>query len=347
MKNRRVLSEFLALVTTYLIFFALCAFVATVSFLMFFHSIALTEAQIRSAAPWTFINILFITALFLLMDTIRRKISIDRPVRQIKNALRQITGGDFSVRLDTQGSSAQFREIMESINTMTQELSGVETLRTDFVANVSHEMKTPLAVIGNYGTLLQDMTLPEEKRLEYAKAVTESSKRLAELMSNILKLSRLENQQIYPQAGEYDLSEQLCQCLLGFENVWEEKEIALETEIEEDLHITGDAELLAIVWNNLLSNAFKFTGPGGKVKVSLGREENKVVVQVADSGCGMSKEVGRHIFEKFYQGDTSHAAQGNGLGLALVKRIIDITGGTITVSSTAGVGSCFTVILER
>ena len=226
---------------------------------------------------------------------------------------------------------------------MTEELSGVETLRNDFISNVSHEMKTPLAVIGNYATLLQDPDLSEEKRIEYSKNIAQSSGHLAELITNILKLNKLENQQIFPKAKPYNVSEQLCECLLGFEKTWEDKSIEISTEIEEDVFINADSELLALVWNNILSNAFKFTDNGGSVFVSLKSDKNTAIVTVTDTGCGMTAETGSRIFEKFYQGDTSHATQGNGLGLTLVKRIIDITNGEISVNSILNEGSTFTV----
>ena len=152
---------------------------------------------------------------------------------------------------------------------MAQELSGTETLRTDFIANVSHELKTPLAVIQNYGTMLQQPGLPEEKRMEYAKAITEASRRLADLITNILKLNKLENQQIYPQVETYDLGEQLCECLLTFEEAWEEKELEIETDVQEAVLVDADAQLLSLVWNNLFSNAVKFTEPHGKISLSL------------------------------------------------------------------------------
>ena len=240
-----------------------------------------------------------------------------------------------------------FNQIAEAINQMAAELSSVETLRTDFIANVSHEMKTPLAVMQNYGTLLQSPELSEEKRLEYAKGVTDASRRMADMMTNILKLNRLENQQIYPQTSTFDLGEQLCECLLAYENVWERSEIEIETDIEENVSVKADAELLSHVWNNLFSNAFKFTPKGGRVTVSLTATEHHATVKVSDTGCGMSAEVGEHIFEKFYQGDTSHSSKGNGLGLALVKRVIDIMQGEIGVESALGKGSTFTVRIRR
>lgn len=199
----------------------------------------------------------------------------------------------------------------------------------------------------NYGTMLQSPNLPEERRLEYAKAITESSRRLADLITNILKLNKLENQQIYPQWQTYNLGEQICECLLNFENIWEKKEIDIDTDIEEEVFIDSDAELLTLVWNNLFSNAMKFTEPGGCVSVSLKSDGGFAVVQVSDTGCGISQEVGSHIFEKFYQGDTSRSTQGNGLGLALVKRVVDIVDGDISVQSEVGKGSTFTVRIRR
>ncbi len=347
MKKNNVHKGLRTAILSYIAFFILFGFVVSCSFLLFFsgfiNELNLTREQIEFAARSTFVNILFITALFTIFDIIRRKATIDRPVKQIKNALNEITKGDFEIRLNTAGVSSNFAEIMTSINTMTEELSGVETLKTDFISNVSHEMKTPLTVIGNYGTLLQDPNLSEEERLEYAKNITHASKRMAELITNILKLNKLENQQIFPRSTPYNISEQLCESLLQFEDIWEENEIEIETNIEEDILICADSELLSVVWNNLLSNAFKFTDNGGKISVSLCSDSEYTTVIVSDTGCGMTKETGSHIFEKFYQGDTSHSTHGNGLGLALVKRIIDITDGEISVTSTLGVGSTFKV----
>lgn len=337
----------LDLLVAFLIFFVLCGFVVTISFLLFFQGLDVPEDYIRNAAVYTFINLVFITLLFVLIDAWRRRRTIDRPVRQITQALQKITAGDLSVQLDCTTIQPNFAQIMTHINHMTRELSGVETLRSDFIANVSHEMKTPLAVMQNYATMLQAPDLPEEKRLEYAKAVSDGSRRLADLMTNILKLNRLENQQIYPQATVYDLGEQLCQCLLQYESVWEQNNIAIDTDLADGITVQADEELLQHVWSNLFSNAFKFTAPGGTVSLRLTADTDWAVVSVTDTGCGMSPEVGAHIFEKFYQADTSRATAGNGLGLALVKRIIDITGGEISVSSSVGVGSTFTVRLRR
>ena len=331
--------------SVFLMYFGLCAFVITSCMLLFLQHIDFDEEQIATAARYTFVNVIFLSLILTAVDTLRRRFTIERPTKQIKDALQKIKAGDFSVRLEPRGVSHYYSDIMEDINCMTRELSGVETLRTDFISNVSHEMKTQLAVMQNYGALLQEPEISDRERIEYAGAIVDGCKRLADLVTNILKLNRLENQQIYPQQNEYNLSEQLCECLLAFENIWERLGIEIETEIAEDVMIRADRELLSLVWNNLFSNAFKFTDPGGKVSVSLTGGDYYAVVRVKDNGCGMSPETGAHIFEKFYQGDTSHSTAGNGLGLALVKRIIDITDGEISVSSTLGIGSEFTVRL--
>lgn len=318
--------------------------------LLSFNLIELTEAQVREFAPGVFYNTFILAALFTLVDMLRRKWTVDRPAKEIQKGLNALMKGDYNARIELShriDRENRFGEIAADINLLAAELSGVETLRTDFIANISHEMKTPLAVMQNYGTMLQAPDLSDRKRIEYAKAVTDGSRRLADLMTNILKLNRLENQQIYPEAHEYDLGEQLCECLLAYENVWERSEIEIETDIAENITVKADGELLMLVWNNLFSNAFKFTDRGGKVSVSLEADDRYAVVKVADTGFGMSPEVGAHIFEKFYQGDSSHATQGNGLGLALVKRVVDIMHGEIHVESAKGVGSTFTVKIRR
>ena len=342
-------------VNNYVVFFLVVAFAVTCCMMLFLSTLAdsiglaFDANSIGVAAKLTFGNVLLITFLFGTGDFIRRKITVDRPVKKIIDATEKIMQGNFSVRITPMhGAGAEgFNQIGIAINKMAQELSGTETLRTDFIANVSHELKTPLAVMQNYGTLLQQPGLDEQTRIEYAKAVSDSARRLASMMTNILKLNRLENQEIFPNTAEYDLSEQLCECLLQFENVWEKSNIEIDTDITDNVTVKADAELLSLVWNNLFSNAFKFTEPGGTVSVSLTTTGHHAIVKVKDTGCGMTPEVGAHIFEKFYQGDTSHATQGNGLGLALVKRVIDIMQGEIGVESTVGKGTTFTVKIRR
>ena len=330
----------------YVIIFVLIAFVVTCSFYLFLSSMDFTREQIQENAILTFLNVLFLSLIFCLIDGIQRKIMIERPVKKILEATEELAKGNFKARaedISVVPGRNEFDIIAENINKMAQELSGIETLRTDFVSNVSHEIKTPLSVIGNYSTMLQSPDITEEKRLEYARAISDATGRLSELITNILKLNKLENQQIYPDKETYDLGEQLAECIVGFEDTWEKKNIELETDIDDDLQITADKELLSLVWNNLLSNAFKFTEDGGTIKVTAHRVNGRVQIEVSDTGCGISEETGKHIFDKFYQGDTSHATKGNGLGLALVKRVIDICEAEIAVKSVLGKGTSFTV----
>ncbi len=356
MKADRKFKNVISTVSSFFIFFLLAAFVTTCCIMLFISALQdsigrdFTQSEITLAAKITMVNVVLISIAMATIDYLRRKLTVERPVRKITEATAKMIEGDFSVRIEPTarlGADDSFNEIIECINKMAEELSGVETLRTDFIANVSHEMKTPLAVIKNYGTLLASPNLSDEKRIEYARAITDASRRLADMMTNILKLNRLENQRIYPNPTTFDLGEQLCESLLGYEGVWEKKNIEIETDILDGVFVSADAELLSLVWNNLFSNAFKFTDDGGNVRLTLTADEEYATVKISDTGCGMSAEVGAHIFEKFYQGDTSRATQGNGLGLALVKRVVDIMQGEIGVESVIGKGTTFTVKIRR
>ena len=352
--KKLTLQNVLRMISGFLAFFLTIGFAISCCMMLFLNVLAdtmnltFTATNIAAAAKITFVNVLLIAVIFTLVDHIRRKISVDRPVKIITDATEKIMKGDFSVRISPmQGAASEgFNQIITAINSMAQELSGIETLRTDFISNVSHEMKTPLSVMQNYGTLLQAPEISAETRIEYAKGVTDASRRMADMMTNILKLNRLENQQIFPKMEVFDLGEQLCECLLQYERVWEKANIEIETDIAEDVKVKADAELLSLVWNNLFSNAFKFTEAGGTVSISLTATNHLAIVKVRDTGCGMTPEIGSHIFEKFYQGDPSRATQGNGLGLALVKRVVDILQGEINVESTIGKGTTFTVKIE-
>lgn len=346
--------KFLFFIYRFALFFGVLAFCLTSNMSLFLGllqastGLVYTRENITAAALFTFWNAVFLAFVCTVVDIIRRKISIERPVRRILEATEKIMKGDFSVRIrptKNPVSMNEFNPIIKDINKMTEELSGIETLRTDFIATVSHEIKTPLAALQNYGTLLEQPDLSEEMRKEYAKSIISITHHLSELITNILKLNKLENQKIYPALKKCNLSELICECLLSFESEWEKKELEIETDIDSDIIINTDSELLSLVWNNLFSNAVKFTDRGGKISVSLKNDGSYVVVRVSDTGCGMSEETGKHIFEKFYQGDSSHSTAGNGLGLALVKKVVDILGGSIYVESRLGVGSIFTVKL--
>ena len=338
------------LIWRYVTIFLLISFVVTASFLLFLNSMEIDTSVLRQNALLTFGNVFFLSAFCCLVEWVLRKLTVDRPIRMIRRATRRMAEGDLSVRIDTSKftvASDDFNHIAEDFNIMAEELSNTANLRTDFVANVSHELKTPLAVIRNFSKLLQSDAIPEEQRLEYAQGIDRATQRMTALITNILKMNKLENQQISPKVREYDLTEQVTECLLAFDDVLERKHIDLQCEMDDRILVKADPELLTLVWNNLLSNAVKFTPEGGSITVTVKPENENAVVSVRDTGCGISPETAKHIFDKFYQGDTSHATEGNGLGLALVKRVIDLTGGEISVSSTPGEGSAFTVKIKR
>lgn len=273
---------------------------------------------------------------------------VDDPTEQILEATQKIANGDFNVKLipnHTFEKYDQYDKIKENLNLMVEELRKNEMLKLDFISNVSHEIKTPLAVIQSYVSALQNKNLDEETRQKYAKSLGQASRRLSDLITNILKLNKLENQQII-DFQDVDVGELLREVVISYENLFEKKELNYNCEIL-DIKLFTSPSSLEIVFNNLLSNAIKFTEPKGEINISLKQDSNYVIFKVTDTGCGIDEETGKHIFDKFYQGDTSHSIEGNGLGLALVKQVIDKLGGEISVESELGKGSTFTVKLKK
>lgn len=266
------------------------------------------------------------------------------PITKFSIATNEIAKGNFEVELDESHSVDEVREMAVHFNRMVRELRSIETLRSDFVVNVSHEFKQPLASIEGYATLLQDHSLSEAEREEYTKVIMDSARQLSTLSGNILKLSKLENQELIVEKQAYRLDEQIRQALLLLEPQWSSKQLELNIELTK-VHYEGNEELMLQVWLNLLGNAIKFTPDGGEVTVSMSVDTSCIKVHISDTGIGMSEEVQKHMFEKFYQGDKARSAEGNGLGLALVRRIVDLSGGQIGVQSECGAGTTFTTEL--
>lgn len=262
-----------------------------------------------------------------------------KPIEELKERTNEVSKGDFSVRIDYIPNN-EIGELAKNFNAMVEELQKNEMLKNDFITNVSHEFKTPLSIIQGYATLLQDPDLNKEDREKYTETIVESTSKLTTLVNNILKISKLDNQKITIENTYYYLDEQIRESILSFENEWTNKKIDLDC-----VAINADKNLLINVWNNLLSNAIKYSNEGGKIEIKLCKEGNSINVKIKDDGCGMKKEDIPYIFDKFYQCDKSHISEGNGLGLSLVKKIVEISNGDIKVASELGIGTEFTIIL--
>ena len=288
----------------------------------------------------------FVAAAFAVFTQYQFQERYQKPMAEFAKATRKVAEGDFSVYIPSRhlpDKRDHLDVIIADFNIMVEELGSIETLKTDFFSNVSHEIKTPLSIIQNYAQALKNEKLTDGQKEGYIDTILESSIRLNNLITNLLKLNKLEKQNLQPVPEPYDLCGQLCECALRFEDLWTQKDIEFVADIEDRATIEADASLLELVWNNLLSNAIKFTEPGGTVTLRQSSTHNEVIVSVSDTGRGMSEETLKHIFDKFYQGDSSHSTEGNGLGLALVLRILQLMGGTINAASVPGQGSTFTV----
>lgn len=269
------------------------------------------------------------------------------PLQRNIEAMKKLANGDFAVRVDPAEHGYTSREMVEfeqSFNKAAEELGGTEILRKDFINNFSHEFKTPIVSISGFADLLLEEQLPPEDQKEYLTIIRDESRRLADLATNILTLNRVESQTILTDKAAFPLDEQLRQSVLVTQQKWRQKELDFDADLV-SAEYTGSEGLLKEVWLNLLDNAAKFSPEGGRVGVTLKREKNALTVCVTDQGEGMDAETQQHIFEQFYQGDTSHTTQGNGLGLSMVKMVLELHGGSIAVDSAPGQGSRFTVML--
>lgn len=291
-----------------------------------------------------------VTAVFLLSLFIATALAyyvnnhILRPIVSLSNASKNVAKGDFDIRIHKKTHIDELDTTFKNFNSMVAELNSIETLRNDFIAGVSHEFKTPLSAIEGYATLLQDEAISSEERNEYIKKIHDNTRLLSELTGNILLISKLENQKFNSAKKSFRLDEQIREAILTHEVTWTKKEQELDIDLDE-IEYFGEEGLLIHVWMNLVGNALKFTQEKGKVSVKLKRIGNNAVVTVSDNGIGMSEETKKHIFDKFYQGDTSHKGKGNGLGLSLCLKIVETSHGKIECESTLNKGTSFTVTL--
>lgn len=293
--------------------------------------------------------ILYASCIFMAISlVVAIRIVLIKPIKNIIQAMNQLAAGDFTVRLQPAAHGyepTEIREFKAAFNKAAAELSGTELLRKDFVNNFSHEFKTPIVSISGFADLLLDEEVTPEEQREYLQIIRDESRRLAQLSGSVLLLNRIEAQTILTDCTDFALDEQLRQCILVTRQKWRDKPLQFEAELAPCTY-HGSEALVKEIWLNLLDNAAKFSPENGTISVTLHCEQGRPVVAVTDQGCGMDAETCCHIFEQFYQGDTSHRTQGNGLGLAMAQKIAALHGGAVTVDSRPGSGSCFTVALK-
>ena len=266
-----------------------------------------------------------------------------KPLQEMMKATKSISKGDYSVRVEESGEG-DISELLHSFNQMTAELGSTEMMRNDFINTFSHEFKTPIVSIRGFAKRLRNENLPLEKREKYLEYIAAESERLSDLASSVLLIARYENQKLVTEQSEYDLDEQIRGCVLRMETLWSAKERTFEMDLPK-LPYVNNVEMMEHVWMNLISNAIKFSHDGGQIFISAVRAADSIAVTIRDEGIGISQADIGHIFDKFYQTDTAHSSVGNGLGLPLVHRIVQLSGGAIAVKSEVGKGTEFTVTL--
>jgi signal transduction histidine kinase len=265
------------------------------------------------------------------------------PIRKVIDATHKVAGGDFSVKVDLKGIG-ELEELSQSFNKMTQELSSIETLRSDFVNNFSHEFKTPIVSVRGFAKLLKENNLTDDERREYLDIIITESERLAALSTNVLTLSKYENLEIIADKAPFRMDEQIRRTIVLMEPKWSAKEITVNVELDKVIY-QGNEDLTQQIWLNLLDNAIKFSDRGGLITITLANGNEGIRFVIQDDGSGMDDQTKAHIFDKFFQGDSSRSKKGYGLGLPLVKRIVELCGGDVDVQSEPGKGSIFTVVL--
>ncbi len=298
-----------------------------------------------SVPSWaSLVNLVFTVVLVGTVVTVLVSKYFFNPIKRLREGMERVADGDYTVSLESKNTAHEVQEVFAGFNMMTQELRSTEILQSDFVSNVSHEFKTPITAIEGYSTLLQGAEDLDDDSREYIEKILFNTKRLSTLVGNILLLSRIDNRNIPTNKTEFSLDEQIRQSIVALEPEWTKRQTEFDIDME-DIRFFGNENLLIHVWNNLIGNAIKFGPEGGVVRIKLYKKEGRIYFTVEDRGAGISEETKKHMFDKFYQGDSSHREEGNGLGLALVKRILAVSGGEITAENLRNGGCRFTVML--
>ena len=327
------------------VIFIFCILMATGLLAVFFYAAAVRLGFFETHGRAAFHPFWFILLISVILGTILSAVGSKKFIKVIydlRDAIKKVASGDFSVQLEEKSKIPELNILLRDFNKMVKDLGSIETLKDDFITNVSHEIKTPIASIEGCAELLKEQTLTEDERQEYIGLIDMSAKRLSVLTSNILRLSKLENQEILADQTEFSLDEQIRQAILLLEHQWSAKNINLNIYLN-PVSVSANKELLMQVWLNLIENAIKFSNENGGIDIELFQTDSRVYFKLRDFGVGMSEETIKYMFQKFYQGNKSRSNQGNGLGLALVKRIVELSGGNVSVESKLKKGCVFTV----
>lgn len=311
-----------------------------------FYLILLTAEHMGQSVPdkiWAVGMVPLMTVVAIPVTVIVAK-QVSKHLSALSKAMESVAGGDLETYLQT-AKAKDFKSVYENFNKMVTELQSVETLRTDVVDVLSHELKTPIAALNGFAKLLSDET-DEEKRKKYCEIIVRESDRLALLTKNVLLLTKLDSQEIVAKKEAYNLAEQIRETAISMEPQWSGKHIDLSAELV-DARFEGDRDLTDGIWRNLIENAIKFTPKNGEIRISMRVSDKSIEVDVSDTGIGMDEETVKRIFDKYYQGVKSYSASGSGLGLSIAKRIVNLSGGKISVCSKVGEGSTFTVSLPK
>lgn len=333
---RKKISAMLTLQT----FFVVLIVVAIAASIAIMYRVAITKMHLIGILSMLVPVIILITLVNFLFTRY-----IYRYLDKISDAMQKVADGDYTVRLDT-GKDQPFRELYQNFNKMAEELCGVEMLKNDFINGYAHELRTPITSINGFAEMILNNagTMSKEEMRTYLEIIASESRRLADLAGNSLLMSKLDTQKIIPDKKAYSLDEQLRRCCILLSSQWQGKEIDMTMDLDEAIFV-GDPDLMQHLWINLLTNAIKYTPKGGSITVTLKKEGKTLNISVADTGKGIAKEDLDRVFDKYYQTDKSHSKRGLGLGLSICKRIVQLCGGDISVQSTLGEGSTFTVKL--